>query len=70
MGWEKSETSDKRMQPTLGRKLQTEDARDSRAPSRINQRWRSQDMVDMVEHRGSCRVLERAFDAPWGKDSE
>jgi len=27
-------------------------------------------MVDMVEHRGSCRVLERTFDAPWGKDSE
>lgn len=67
MGWEKSETPDERMQPTLDRGLQTEDARDSRAPSFRDQWWRSQDMVAMVDHRGSCRVLERAFDASWGK---
>lgn len=70
MGWEESETPDKRMQPTLDRGLQAEDARHSRAPSFRNQRWRSQDVVDMVDHRGSCRVLERALDASWGKDSQ
>ena len=58
------------MQPTLDRGLQAEDARHSRAPSFRNQRWRSQDVVDMVDHRGSCRVLERALDASWGKDSQ
>lgn len=50
MGWEKFETPDERMQPTLERRLQTEDARDSWAPSGCDQRRRSEDVVEMVEH--------------------
>ena len=69
MGWENFETPDERMQPTLERQLQTEDARGSWAPSCCDQRRRSEDVVEMVEHWGPCRILERTVDAPWGKDS-
>ena len=39
MGWEKPETSDERVQPTLDWGLQTEDARDYRA-SACRDQWR------------------------------
>jgi hypothetical protein len=64
MGREEHDAPDECVQPAMGGELPTAYARRARAAARRAQRWRPQDLVELVERRGPGRVLERAADSP------